>query len=299
MLLNSKEQDPVRVADWAELQILYSGGTGIALEAMRTEVDVEGLLDDSDIPDMQMLPHELSERLVSEAAREIQRREQSSADGYPFRISHGRLELRPGTWRWNPYTFCLLVSDREHYVSGDISVRMFEHLATMALKSYLEGEAVRFGEPRDTMPDDINQAIDQLAIMTGDQRIAGIYPVRLTDQDFGLDVAAWKNFADGETSKVMVYMQCATGENWQSKRGEPDLTIGGTWNKIIAWTTPPLKALAIPYVVLPGELWDRAAAGLLLLDRIRIASVLSPRLRSFDGVDWVNWCKERVEQVSS
>ena len=299
MLLNSKEKDPARVADWAELQILYSSGTGIALEAVRSEAEVEGLLDEKDSPDVQMLPHDMSETLVSEAVREIERRAQSSANGYPFNISHGRLELRPGARRWNPYTFCLLVADRDYYVKGDISARLFEHLATKALESYLEGKAIRFGEPRDTLPDDINQAIDHLANMTGDQRIAGNYPVRLTDQDFGLDVAAWKNFPDGETSKVLVYMQCATGQNWLSKKNDLDLTMAGTWNQIIRWTTPPLKALAIPYVVLPGQLWRRAAGGLLLLDRVRIASVLSPRLTSFDGVDWVKWCKERVEQVSN
>jgi hypothetical protein len=298
MFLSSKERDPVLVADWAELQILYSGGTGIALEAVRTDVETEGLLAEQDYPDVPMLPNELSERLVSESVREIQRRAQTAGQGYPFRVSMGRLELRRGVRRWNPYTFCLLVADRDYYVSGDLSARMFEHLASRALASYLRGSSVRFGEPRDTLPDNINQALDELTRLTGDSRIAGIYPVKLTDQDFGLDVVAWKDFPDRETSKVLVYMQCATGENWEGKRGDLDLSAGGTWNQIISWTIPPVKALAIPYVVPPGDRWRRATPGLLLLERVRIASVLPARLASLDGVDWVTWCKQRVEHVS-
>jgi hypothetical protein len=298
MPLSSKERDPSRVADWAERQILYSGDRGIAIEAVRTEVDAEGLLTEQDFPEVPIFPNELSERLVSEAVREIKRRTENAGQGYPFRISMGRLELRRGVSRWNPYTFCLLVADRDYYEQGDGSARMFEHLASNALASYLGGSAVRFGEPRDTMPDDINQALDALANATGDQRIVGMYPVQLTDQDFGLDVAAWKNFSDGQTSKILVYMQCATGENWESKRGEPDLAAGGTWNKIISWTTQPVKAMAIPYVVPPGERWSRATPGLLLLDRVRIASVLPTRLASLNGVDWVTWSKQRVKQVS-
>ena len=56
MRISSIEGDPVQLADWAELELLYSGGTELSLESIRTQLDFEGLLgddptDDSDTSD--------------------------------------------------------------------------------------------------------------------------------------------------------------------------------------------------------------------------------------------------------
>ena len=50
MQTGSIEGDPVRLADWAELQVLYSKSTHISWESIRTEVDVEGLLEGGEEP---------------------------------------------------------------------------------------------------------------------------------------------------------------------------------------------------------------------------------------------------------
>ena len=61
MNLSSIEGDPVRFADWAELQVLYSGATGISLESIRTEADIEGLLGEQESSTGTGMPHEKSE----------------------------------------------------------------------------------------------------------------------------------------------------------------------------------------------------------------------------------------------
>ena len=86
MQIGSIEGDPVRLADWAELQLLYSGGTGLALESIRTQLDFEGLLGDDSLDDSGM-SDEASQSLVAEAVREIQRRIEDGGKGYPFRIN--------------------------------------------------------------------------------------------------------------------------------------------------------------------------------------------------------------------
>ena len=60
-----------------------------------------------------------------------------------------------------------------------------------------------------------------------------------------------------------------------------------------------MKALAIPYVVQPGVEWKRATPGLLLLDRLRISSVLPARAISVEGIDWQAWFNNRIGSVSN
>ena len=203
--------------------------------------------------------------------------------------------------KWNPYVFCLLVCDRDFYTSGDRSPRIFEYVSAAALESYLRGSSLRFGFPRDeeNMPVNIQAALDELARLTGDRRNVGGFQVQPTDKDLSLDVVGWKDFIDERTSKVVVYMQCATGENWKSKRNDLDLNAGGWWNRIIVWAHPPLKALAIPYVIGSDDEWDRANGGLLIMDRLRICSVLSVCIQSVDESDWSEWCENRIAWVNS
>jgi hypothetical protein len=46
-----------------------------------------------------------------------------------------------------------------------------------------------------------------------------------------------------------------------------------TWGGIFYWALDPLFGLAIPYVVGDDE-WERKCTGVLLVDRLRIATVL-------------------------
>ena len=195
-----------------------------------------------------------------------------------------------GDSSWNPYLFCLLVSDRQFYSPTDRSPRLFEHLACEALASYLTGDAIRFGDPRDTMPIGIHDALDELCRLTGDRRISEGIEVNATDKDLGLDVVGWKDFNDGQRNKLQVYMQCATGENWTGKRGEPDIEI---WCKILLWNMDPVRALAIPYVASEEE-WEREGAGILLMDRLRLALLLAGMTLPDQERGWSVWCEERI-----
>ena len=296
MNLGSQEEDPIRLADWAELQILYSEDERISLEYIRTELDIVGS-DASDDNGGAFDSGQRSERLISQAVREIERREGDAGNGYPFKWDGSSLELRPDVERWNPYVFCLMVCDRDFWVSGDESPKIFEHVASAALSSYLQGDTVRFGSPRDTLPSDIKGALDELSRLTGDPLAVGGFPTQSTDKDLKLDVVGWRNFTDGRASKVLVYMQCATGENWEGKKTELDLSAGSTWNQIMHWTIPPVKALAIPYIVSPGDEWRRVTTGILLFDRLRICSLLSASTAAARDVDWSEWCETRVSHV--
>ena len=291
MNFGSQERDFVRAVDWAELQLLYSDIGFVSLEYLRTEFDTEGLERAENDQD----EGEPGEAFIAQVAREIERRISDAGQGYPFDFNNGMLSPRTDIEKWNPYVFCLLVSDRDYYSRGDRSARIFEHVAAGALASYLQGDSLRFGAPRnsDNLPSDILSALHKLSQRTGDP--LGPYPVNSSDKDLGLDVVGWKNFVDGRTSKIQVYMQCATGEDWKSKRVELDL--GGKWDIIMTWTLAPVRGLAIPYVVAPEREWNREAPGLLLFDRLRICSLLPTDVQATNGIDWSRWCEGRVAKV--
>ena len=290
MNINPTERNPVVVADWAELQLVYSQQRSISFEAVRSQIDVVGTLEVED-GEYAGAQQELAEVLAASAVAEIERRIWIAGDAYPFRIDGGQLVFSYTQERHMPYVFCLLVADRDLYRSGDRSAILFEHLVKEALEVYLDGEAVRFGSPRDTMYPGISDAIDQLAGLLKDQKIY-VYPVNDTDKDLGLDVVAWKSFSDGYISKIEVFMQCATGEDWPNKRGQCSLR---EWEGIIWCPNTRERGLAIPYVIPGGRKWERAVPEVLFMDRLRIASLLKDRDLSDSPNNWDSWCQGRIQ----
>ena len=297
MRLSAGERDAVKAADWLEAQVVYSRNAASSLEQLRSQVNLEGELDeeeelaDHELASFQDAPSGPSERLASDAANEIQRRKALCGDAYPFDFNDGRL-LWSEPERWaDPYIVCLLASDREYYKSGDDTGKVFEHLTTLAVKEFVGGCAIRFGAPRDTMPQAFSEAVSKLAELTASKFLNG-WPTYPTDQDLGLDVVGWKPFPDEFNNRLQIYVQCATGEGWlEEKKGEPNID---TWNGILLRGVPPVRALAIPYVVDDSDKWQRDIGNRLLLDRLRIACALRGTQLQDGPVLWSDWAKKRA-----
>ena len=298
MILSAAERDPVKAADWLEAELVYAQGFAVSLERLRSQATLEGDLDDDedrlehDLGSAEDVPSGPSERLVSNAAIEIRRRIGLCGGSYPFRLDDGRLTWNDPGRLADPYIICLLASDREFYSAGDDTARVFEHLTTLAMESFLGGAAVRFGAPRDTMPPHIGEAISRLAELTSAEKLNG-WATYGTDQDLGVDVVGWKEFSDSHNNRLQIFAQCATGEGWlEEKKGEPNLEM---WSGLLLWGTPPVKALAIPYVVNDKEKWQRNIAGRLLLDRVRITEALHGTNLNEEVVHWADWVAGRVD----
>ena len=302
MILASSERDSVKAADWLEAEIVYSGRQSVPLEALRSQITLEGEFEDTEDQSdhgqdtVDDFPSGPGERFTSNAASEIQRRSSICGEGYPFVLNSGRLEwAQKRSWA-DPYIVCLLAADRQLYRHGDDTAQVFEHLSTLAIGSFLGGKAIRFGARRDTFPGPIGEAIALLGQLTFSKQING-WNTYHTDQDFGLDVVGWKPFPDGYNNQLQIYMQCATGEGWlEEKKGEPNLDI---WRGLLLWGTPPLVALSIPYVVNDEERWQRNLAGRLVLDRLRITYALAKVPLNDDQINWTDWVQNRVALARS
>ena len=88
-------------------------------------------------------------------------------------------------------------------------------------------------------------------------------------------------------------MQCATGQDWECKKRDFDLH---KWSNILYWPFDPVPGLAIPYVVGESD-WQRICDGVLLMDRLRIASVLEGYKFSTQHMKkWWDWCDHRIQE---
>ena len=299
MDLSASERDPVKAADWLEAQAIYSGrGFVHKNDIVGAALGVGDLDEREDQSDHEFGPPPddrslAGTRLADNTETEIQRRLGLCGDAYPFDFARGRLRWRePKKWD-DPYVICLLLSDRQTYRQGDDSGKVFEHLTTVALRSLLNGCAVRFGSPRDTMPTSITDALRELAILTS-SKVKDAWPVLNTDKDMGLDVVGWTSFTDEHNNLLQVYAQCATGEGWlEEKSGEPNIKM---WSDILFWGLDPIPALAVPYVAERDGMWQRRMAGRLLLDRLRIAVALRGQEIKDGPVQWYDWAEDRASR---
>lgn len=287
-----KERDPIVLADWMERQALYSGINHCSFEELKSIMEVDGTLAEEALKS-KVQPDVLSEQLIVHTEKEIRRRKYIVRKAYPFNISEGVL-YASAVKKYLSYIFCLLISDREYYSSGDLhSPKLFEHLVGEASKSYLGGEAMRFGAYREPpVPLGIFDATDYLAFYTGNEKLENGYPVNATDKDLGLDIVAWKFFPDKYWGKVELFIQCTTEQEWEASKGKLSLD---KWRNILRLPFNPIEGLAIPYVLPPKE-WQRQA-GILVLDRLRIASVLKSIKLPDDIINWWKWCQTRLSQA--
>jgi hypothetical protein len=114
-------------------------------------------------------------------------------------------------------------------------------------------------------------------------------------KDGGVDVVAWRPFPDGRSGFPVLLAQCTLEKDFAHKAADIELRLWSGW---LAMDVDPATALAIPDVVPAGEEWNRLAARTVVLDRIRLASLLageeSPRPR-LEAV--FRWLEESIRLV--
>lgn len=122
-------------------------------------------------------------------------------------------------------------------------------------------------------------------------------------KDVGLDVVCHMPFPDKRSGRPVLYVQCASGENWEGKRGTPNIR---QWDQILELVTKPTRGISVPFVFLEPE-FRRAATYdelSLFLDRHRLSA---PVKWNSQRSTWVstqlrtelnNWTKSRLAALS-
>jgi hypothetical protein len=200
-------------------------------------------------------------------------------DAYPVAVQDDLVTAKPSA-EVDAYAF-MLVADLGHdykqlknAIKADSkSSRLFEKVVEGALRG-LFGHAQRFGWPREpAWPTGIDDRIGELAKGLGLQVDSLKDKTDPADNDRTLDVAGLLMLSGGHTAALAILTQCATGANWQDKRGEPSPEA---WHNLMHWNCSLARAVALPWRLgsRSGD-WTYKRAwqlfnGAMILDRPRL-----------------------------
>jgi hypothetical protein len=127
---------------------------------------------------------------------------------------------------------------------------------------------VRFGWPASgDRPPSFPGAVKWLAGLLGLSE--GVGKPSADNKDGGVDVVAWKHFADQRTGFLVVLAQVTAEDGWRGKFGDVLLK---KWHGWVDFGADPITALAVPFAIsTEWERWDELRrATTLLLDRFRL-----------------------------
>lgn len=312
------------LADWAELQCIF--GPDATLSAALIEDYLRDVLALDDSEDFAVSMVGAGDELDHEretALREEERDEHAEGQGatglltervlnelsfraqvvgpvYPLFIEDAGVR-RIADWSARPsYPFLCLLGARVLFklaVGFHHPAKLFEQLVAYPLANYIGGSAERFGWPRlqGEPVEDFETKVTGLARRLGED-VGKMRNIGDAAKDYGLDVIAWRGFADGNTpGQSVIVCQCAIGEDW----GEKPLSTT-SWLEVIAFTLPPAGALAFPHVPSrqDGDLYrwhDITSKGNLPLDRLRLASLLQEERIDRDLLEAMQaWISETI-----
>lgn len=289
--VNKHNVDLPSLVDWIEACITFDDDRVSKIDV----VDV--LLEESIYTDQ-----DFAKERLSDAWMELRRRAKCLGNVCPYGFEGEHL-VRKHSWQEvSPFAFCLMLSLQPLYRSirdlADYPAQglLFEQLTEGALSEMgWSTHLVGWSKAESTS---IALKVSALANHLGEPEGTnlGLWTTEHA-KDGGLDVVCHLPFNDGWAGRPVLFVQCASGENWESKRSTPILSI---WRKLLDFTTDPIRGISIPFALMRDEFRRKANYDLLvlLMDRHRVCA---PR----DEVDrnWVaedlrislnNWLDSRV-----
>ncbi|MBU2610952.1 MAG: hypothetical protein KJ606_08420 [Chloroflexi bacterium] len=254
--------NPIKLADWLEISSVLSLDSDAShgdLESALRIASFDGITDSEEV-----------ERKVLDVFDELEQRESAAAHAYPFSLESGVLKLKSEWKNYPAYIFCLFLSYFGVKETRE-TPKLFEGISCQAAKNYIKGDAVGFGSPRKDLPASFSDAITQLSRLLGEGGFFCGEPT-LSRKDDTLDVVAWVDFIDKRPSKIILFGQCAAGENWDEKLA--DLQPDAFWRQWMAESLvspTPIKSFFIPHRI-DKEKWNFIArkAG-VMFERCRVA----------------------------
>lgn len=270
LALPSEATNILKLADWLEIYALISA------DENSSRGDLENALRTASV--FESGNKEAVEEVCLQVFFELEQRATAAGDAYPFVIDGAVLSSKPNRDEFTAYIFCLFLSyfrwstDRNYEIPINPWL-LFEELSCIAAVEYLNGEGVSFGTSRGSSNQAkaaFKKAIKNLCQRMGEGKDFREQP-SLNRQDDKVDLVVWKDFGDRKTSKIVMFGQCAAGDNWTAKVAE--LQPDAFWRQWMVQSriSPHLRSFYIPHRV-ANEHWNfYARKSDVLFDRCRVA----------------------------
>lgn len=281
------------MCDWIEASVVFGN-------AEVTHADVVDVLTENNIYEEQ----DFAAEQVGNAWSELRRRAAALGDVVPFEVLAQSVTPLAG-WRACPgYSFCLMLSLLAWYPSWaqqfgrDYTKQgaLFERLVEEGL-AFSGWSTLRTGWSPGR-PARIKEVVRAVARHIAENEIPGAVDDWLPalGKDEGLDVVCALPFRDGWGGRPLFFIQCASGENWESK---VRAISPSSWSSVIQFTTPPQCGLAMPFALEAAHFrrTSRKVEG-ILLDRHRLAAPEYADARGWESTglkrEITAWLRPRV-----
>jgi hypothetical protein len=251
------------LADLLELELLVGGSPAVAIEQLRRDVEFRASVAGRNMP---------------LALRQIAWRATVLGDLYPFSLDTTSIRVRKPLPIHDAYTALLLMTPGLLARVGaqrddpDCAI-VLENLTCVGLKGLLGPgtESLRFGWPSaEGRPADFNGAIKWLSARMGIRIAGGYKPPRR--KDGGVDVIAWRSFGDKRPGFPIVLAQCSIERDLLQKARDIDLKQWSAW---LALDAQILVVLVVPGAIPPDERWNEMARNCVILERLRLLSLVA------------------------
>lgn len=300
-------KNPLRLADWMELQALVAGDGSCSRSDLETNLRRSGLF----APTEETEPtgeQDAADELILETFTEMELRGIAAGSAYPFELNlaAGTLVRRGDVATFAPYVFLLCLSywgKTEAATKKKPFRRMFENLCCLAARNFVGGSVARFAAPRsalpaayqaavERLPTSFNKAVTRLCELMGEGVEYRDQPT-MNSQDDKLDIVAWRDFPDKRKGKLVIFGQCASGNDWETKLRElnPRLFCEDWMAEVPQSNLTPV--FFVPHRVEPAG-WDHVNRQLLVFERCRLAHSIDTPARTVAVDDCAQWALEQL-----
>lgn len=263
------------IADWIETSVLVSSSGHFGRDRLDDLADTE---------------IGASRMKVAMAIDTMAKRASVLGDSYPFVVSDMAVLRRKSRDATHYATLLFLTpgSVARQTVRASETAEMgalLEAITEDALSNFWGpgGNALSFGYPsKHGRPEAFDQAVMWLASKIGLEAGRGYRPPRR--KDGGVDVVAWRQFADRRPGFPVALAQCTIQAETFTKTTDIDLRLWASW---LAMDSDPLSLLVIPGTIRSaGPDWRQLTTVVMVIDRIRVMDLLGRVQGDHGDIEW-------------
>ena len=270
-LAHDPSHEPIRLADWVELNLLTEEESAVSLTSLTGEL-VDFPPDDADDSEQRSAQDQEysrddgqirtgfwdeAEKKAEAAFMELARRAASLGKCYPLDVDRDAALLDESKRTVDIYRFLVLLRARHLYPNalgddGEESGFLFEDIVTHAIGAYLGvglSHRVRFGVAKgyrgSGLPLDVKDAIEELSRRMSEE--SGMVPAG-AEADYRADAVAWKPFGDRRGGQITLigqakisegkWLQSEPANRWTDKKPSQD--------RLIQFVARPTTVVAFP-----------------------------------------------------